>query len=69
MLQEMKEANLRAEESISMNVPQEDEQLSATIEEIRRQYEQKIQQVHEETVADYEQKARLDHFVCSFCQV
>ena len=55
------EANVRAQLNLKVNLPQDDNDLNKTIEEIERKYEERIEQdcrLREELIAAYEKKAR-----------
>jgi len=69
MLQEMKEATQRAQENMSIYLLEDDDDdLNETIEEIRQQYNTKIQQLRTESAPEIETKVRLANFRCSFWQ-
>jgi len=69
MLQEMKEATQRAQENMSIYLLEDDDDdLNETIEEIRHQYNTKIQQLRTESASEIETKVRLANFRCSFWQ-
>jgi len=69
MLQEMKEATQRAQENMSIYLLEDDDDdLNETIEEIRQQYNTKIQQLCTESASEIETKVRLANFRCSFWQ-
>jgi len=69
MLQEMKEATQRAQENMSIYLLEDDDDdLNETIEEIRQQYNTKIQQLRTESASEIETKVRLANFRCSFWQ-
>ena len=69
MLQEMKEATQRAQENMSIYLLEDDDDdLNETIEEIRQQYNTKIQQLRSESASEIETKVRLANFRCSFWQ-
>jgi len=68
MLQEMKEATQRAQENITIHLPEDDDDLSEIIAEIRQQYNTKIQQLRSESASEIDTKVRLANFRCSFWQ-
>ena len=54
--EEMKEATQRAQENITIHLPEDDDDLSEIIEEIRQQYNTKIQQLRSESASEIDTK-------------